>query len=224
MASHRFEDAEFVQSYAASGPMQFVPGFSAMHQLATQLLHERIGDDGTVLVLGAGGGHELEFLARRQPKWKFVAVDPSAEMLRAARDRLGAPDSGDRVTWVNGYIDDAPTTPLDGATCLLTLHFVKDDGAKLHTLQSVRKRLVAGSPFVLVDLCIDVHGAQGEQQIERYARFARESGADPAEVAETCDRLRTVLNMVTPARNEALLTEAGFQGLELFYAGLSWRG
>jgi tRNA (cmo5U34)-methyltransferase len=33
-----------------------------------------------------------------------------------------------------------------------------------------------------------------------------------------------VLKMVSPARNEELLGASGFTKVELFYAGLSWRG
>lgn len=32
------------------------------------------------------------------------------------------------------------------------------------------------------------------------------------------------LGLIGPAREEALLAEAGFTGTELFFAGLSWRG
>jgi tRNA (cmo5U34)-methyltransferase len=36
--------------------------------------------------------------------------------------------------------------------------------------------------------------------------------------------LKRELHCVSPAREEALLAEAGFTGTELFFAGLSWRG
>jgi tRNA (cmo5U34)-methyltransferase len=48
------------------------------------LLAERTPDDGRVLVLGAGGGLELEHLAAAHSGWKLDGIDPSAEMLRLA--------------------------------------------------------------------------------------------------------------------------------------------
>ncbi|MFP3481047.1 class I SAM-dependent methyltransferase, partial [Burkholderia sp. SIMBA_057] len=72
--------------------------------------------------LGAGGGLELKALADAHPHWRFVGVDPAAEMLRLAERTLGP--HMDRVELVEGYIDDAPEGPFDAATCLLTLHFL----------------------------------------------------------------------------------------------------
>ncbi len=37
-------------------------------------------------------------------------------------------------------------------------------------------------------------------------------------------RFTTTLNSVSQARDEALLREAGFSGIELVFAGLAWRG
>lgn len=114
--------------------------------------------------------------------------------------------------------------PFDAASCLLTLHFVADDGSKLQTLLELKKRLKPGAPFVLVDCCIDISSPSAEFMLARYRDFALGSGADPEQVSTTCDRLVNVLKMVSPARNEALLKSAGFTDVELFYAGLSWRG
>ena len=77
---------------------------------------------------------------------------------------------------------------------------------------------------MLVDLCIDLAAPESATALDRYRDFALESGADPEQVEATCGRLTSVLKMVGPARNEELLTESGFTDVELFYAGLSWRG
>ena len=216
-----FDDPEFVKRYA-EGPGQFVPGYEVMQRMAAQLLAERAGEDADMLVLGAGGGLELEVFAALHPGWRFTGVDPAAEMVRAGRDRLAAAGAAERVTWVEGYVQDAPEGPFDGATCLLTLHFVPDDGSKLETLRQLRTRLRPGAAFVLVDLCID--GPDAEFRRDRYATFALDSGADPEDVAGTRQRLATVLRTVSAERDEALVREAGFSDVDLFYAGLSWRG
>jgi tRNA (cmo5U34)-methyltransferase len=195
-----------------------------MHRMAAQLIRERIGRVGTVLVLGAGGGLELEAFASRCPQWTFVAVDPSEEMLKAAKERVQQAGADERVRWHRGYVFDAPPGPFDAATCLLTLHFVPDDGAKERTLTELRKRLRPGAPFVLVDLCIDLASPEGSVALDRYRNFALESGADPERVDETCERLVHVLKLVGPARDEAVLAASGFSHVELFYAGLAWRG
>jgi len=221
MKALHFDDPAFVQRYA-EGPHQFVPGYQVMQRMAAQILAERVLGNGEVLVLGAGGGLELEAFAALHPGWRFTGVDPAAEMLKAARERVDACGADDRVELIEGLIDDAPDGPFDGATCLLTLHFVPDDGGKLETLELIRKRLKPGAPFVLVDLCIA--GDDADFRRDRYATFALNSGADPDDVAQTKARLVDVLHTVSAEREEALLKEAGFTGVDLFYAGLSWRG
>lgn len=76
MTNSHFEDPEFAARYIA-GPPRFVPGYRSMQQMAGQLLSERAGDEGVILVLGAGGGLELQAFASARPGWKFAAVDPS---------------------------------------------------------------------------------------------------------------------------------------------------
>ena len=117
-----YEDPEFVRRYA-QGPRQFVPAYEHMHRMAAQLIRERIGNAGEVLVLGAGGGLEVEAFARLNPAWTFTGVDPAEEMLNAAKQRVLQAQASERMRWHHGYIFDAPAGPFDAATCLLTLHF-----------------------------------------------------------------------------------------------------
>ena len=222
MTGH-FDDPEFVKRYA-EGPGRFVPGYQVMQRMVAQLIGEAIGRTGDVLVLGAGGGLEIEAFARLEVGWRFVGVDPAKAMLGAARALVASAGAGDRVLWHEGYIFDAPTGPFDAATSLLTLHFAPDDGAKRDTLLAIRERLKPGAPFALVDLCMEKDAADHELRLARYRAFAINSGADPKDVAETVERVRNVINTVPAVRNEQLLVESGFRDADLIYAGLSWRG
>lgn len=201
-----------------------MPAYGVMLQMCRQLIEETIGKRGRVLILGAGGGLELEHFARRAPDWEFSAVDPDAGMLGSARERAKRCGALDRTTFIEGYIQDAPPDRCDAATCLLTLHFVADDGAKFETLQAVRARLKPGAPFLLVDLCIGKNASDYEVRLARYRQFALDSGAPRDQADSTGKRLRDVLQLVSPERDLALLAEAGFADVDLFYAGHSWRG
>ena len=59
-----------------------------MLQLTGVLLAERVREDGTVLVVGAGGGLELRYLAGVDLGCRFVRVDPSPAMIDEQRNRL----------------------------------------------------------------------------------------------------------------------------------------
>jgi tRNA (cmo5U34)-methyltransferase len=215
-----FNDPEKVARYA-EGPARVIPGYATLHRIIAQLLRERVGDEGRVLVIGAGGGLELLAFTQAQPRWSFVGVDPSGPMLQLARQALGEYRS--RVELVEGYIPDAPPGPFDGATCLLTLHIIPDDGRKLEALHEIRKRLAPGAPFVVVDNCIDLTSPNADHYLQRYADYAIESGME----AERMEQWKTAIKpigLIGPKREEEVLAEAGFTGTELFFAGLSWRG
>ena len=85
--------------------MQFVPGYRVMQRMAAQLIRECIGDAGTVLVLGAGGGLELEEFASRSPGWRFVGVEPADGMATPAQERLRQAGARGRLAEENWLID-----------------------------------------------------------------------------------------------------------------------
>lgn len=216
-----FRNPDHAARYA-EGPKRFVPGLDSLHRIMLQLLRERVPPDGKVLVLGAGGGLELKTLSDGAPEWTFCGVDPSAEMLAAAKVTLGK--DSQRVDWVEGLIFDSPPGPFDGGTCLLTLHFVPDDGGKLETLKALRARLKPGAPFVIAHMAIDKTAPDADLQFGRYATYAENNGTDPDMVARARTDVKAMLNCVGPDRDESLLREAGFTGIELVFAGLTWRG
>ncbi len=217
-----FADPEVAKGYAEGGPQNIVPGFEAMHRMVVQLISESAPGDGRVLVLGAGGGLELKAFLAARPGWRLTGVDPSAVMLDQAKITLG--EDASLVELVEGYIPDAPDGPFDAVTCLLTLHFLPDDGTKLAALQSIRSRLKPGGRFALVDSCIDRRAPDVQVRLDRYARYALDSGFEAELVDKIVDDIGTKLNAVTMAREEELLSDAGFVDVDLFYAGLSWRG
>lgn len=214
-----FSDPHAIAGYA-EGAMQKVPGLLDMQRMARLLLEERVPADGTVLVLGAGGGMELRSFAQAQPGWHFRAIDPSAPMLDMARQRLGPLAS--RVAFTEGYIDDAPEERFDGAACLLTLHFLPAE-QRLHALKEVRRRLKPGAPLVVAHHSYAQDDAQKRRWLQRFAAFSASSGI-ALDVAHTVDSMARLLPALSPEQDVALMHEAGFGTVELFYAAFSFRG
>jgi tRNA (cmo5U34)-methyltransferase len=201
------------------GPRWFVPGYDASHAMAAVLLRDRIGEHGQILVVGAGGGVELSVFARECQGWTFTGVDPSIEMLRQARVRLDSMGVSDRVKWVQGLVENSPTGPFDAATAFLALNFLPED-ERLATLREIHRRLKLGAPFLMITGCSDKNSARFEDDLRVYAAFARRNGA-PADVVEQALRMqRESLHYLLPEREVALLIEAGFGDVRLFYTGL----
>lgn len=209
--------AAHADSYA-EGPYRQVPGFAGLHRMTSLLLAERMPVQGRVLVLGAGGGLELKALADDHSGWTFNGVDPSEDMLRAA-ERIVGPHSA-RISLHHGYIDTAPEGPFDGAVCLLTFHFVPRD-QRLETLRHIHRRLAPGAPFVVAHVSFAQSEPERSTWIARHVAFA---GTDSAKAENAKQAIATRLSILSPEEDEAMLREAGFSGVSLFYAGLSFRG
>lgn len=216
-----FADPDFAARYS-EGPPRFVPGHHDMLRMTTMLLAEDAPLAAEILVVGAGGGIELRHFAEAHAGWCFTGVDPSAQMLAVAQSTLG--EQVQRCDLVDGTITDAPRGPFDAATCLLTLHMIPDDGTKLATLCAIRQRLRPGGCFVIVDHCLSKTDPDFERKLNRYARFALDSGASPEDVARACDGIRQFVPMISREREEKLLAESGFSEIEMFYAGFLWTG
>lgn len=202
----------------AEGPPRKVPGFAGLHRMTSQLLAERVAADGRVLVLGAGGGLELKALADDHAGWTFDGVDPSADMLKTAEVIAGS--HLDRIRLHEGYIQDAPEGPFDGATCILTFHFIPVE-QRLETLRQIRRRLKPGAPFVLAHISFTQTEPERTIWIARHVAFG---GTALANADAAIQAISTKLTILAPEEEEAMLREAGFANVSLFYAGLSFRG
>jgi tRNA (cmo5U34)-methyltransferase len=214
-----FTDKTTVARYG-EGPPRQVPGFADLQRMSMVLLAEKAPPAAEILVLGAGGGLELKAFAEAQPSWRFVGVDPSAEMLDLAA-RMSEP-FGSRIQLQQGYIDAAPPGPFDGAACILTLHFIPKE-ERLRTLREIRSRLEPGAPLVAAHHSCPP-GSDLLRWLTRSAAFAGQPGVDFERAANSAATMVERLPILSTGEDEALLREAGFTNVELFYAGFSFRG
>ncbi|ABS62592.1 Methyltransferase type 12 [Parvibaculum lavamentivorans DS-1] len=215
-----FNDPAAVAQYT-EGPVRFVPGYTELHRMTAILLGERAPANARVLVLGAGGGMELKALAEAHVRWTFEGVDPAGEMLKLAERTLGS--LAPRVELREGYIEDASEGPFDAAACLLTLHFL-DRGTRVRTAAEIRRRLKPGAPFVAAHSSFPQDEASRPQWLSRYAAYAVAAGADPEMAEKARAGVAAHLDLLTPEEDEAVLREAGFSDVAMFYAAFTWRG
>ncbi|WP_419829816.1 class I SAM-dependent methyltransferase [Methylobacterium sp.] len=207
-----FNDLQAAARYA-EGPHRFVPGYESLHRMNAILLAEGTPADARVLVLGAGGGLELRALAEAQSAWFFVGVDPAREMRREAERALGL--LMDRVTLVEGYIDDAPVSPFDAAACLLTLHFL-EPAEREATVRKIRQRLKPGAPFVAAHGSFPQIDDERHVWLDRYEAYAVASGTDPAQAHSARTAVGANLPTLAPEQDADILRADGFSNVALF--------
>lgn len=218
--SDPFSDPKAVAKYT-EGPPRLVPGYGGLLCMTQVLLAERAGEEARILVIGAGGGLELKAFAEAQAGWTVEGVDPAGEMLKLAEQVLGSLAS--RVRLTQGYVDDAPPGPFDGATCLLTFHFLPAEERR-RIAREVRRRLKPGAAFVVAHLSIPSGKDARGVWLSRYAAFATTSGVDRDRVLQARTAIEKDLPILTPEEDEAVLHDAGFADVGLFYQGFTFRG
>ena len=212
-----FANPVAVASYVEDA-LRKVPGLADLHRMTTLLLSERALQVADILVIGAGGGMELQAMAAAQREWMFTGIDPSTAMLDLARRNI-EPFSN-RIELIEGTVDAAPSRLFDGSACLLTLHFL-DSSERLRMLKEIRRRLRPDARLVIAHHSVPSGGA--ERWMARSAAFADRARIDWEKARASAARMAG-LPLLSVAQEEALLCDAGFSDVELFYAAFSFRG
>ncbi len=173
----------------------------------------------SLLVVGAGGGMEIEAFMPQNPGWHLTGVDPSQDMLALAQQRAERLGVADRVTLIRGRVGDVPSSDrFDAATCLAVLHFLPDD-EKLALLQGIFSHLPAnGSLLVASPTEFSDHGLH-DDFLAAWQAYGEAMGMPAEQMAATIARLTSM-----PATSEEdylrLLREAGFRRAACFFSAL----
>jgi tRNA (cmo5U34)-methyltransferase len=203
---------------------QFVPGRRAIFAIVESSFLELL-PEGTarILVVGAGGGEKILRLGLNNPNWSFVGVDTYQPMVELARRRLAEAPVGARSQVHTMSIENLDENDFDAATCILTAHFVPDDGAKLAFFKAIRSGLKPGASLAIVDGV----GVAGEAQTELLRRIWKRhdvSNGVAEVVAESNVRNFKKFAVVSAKRQEELLMSAGFERLTPIFRGLAIKG
>lgn len=203
---------------------KIIPAYDAIYELTQHLLREKIGSTASILVAGAGTGKEIIDCSKNNPHWSFTGFDPAAPMLSIARKKVAAASLADRITLVQGVVEDVAEKDFDAATAILVMHFLPDDGAKLNFLKAIADRLKPGAPVVLVDL-------EGEPGSDEYNVFSSAwknqqlfTRADNHRVAEEFAMREKEIAFIPQERIELLFEEAGFIRIYKFFKAYLFGG
>ena len=144
-------------------------------------------------------------------------------MVELARKRLAETPVGARSEVHTTTIESLDQKDFDAATCILTAHFVPDDGAKLAFFKAIRARMKPGAPLAIVD-GVGIAGEPETELLRRiWKRHAVRNGVAP-EVAESNAENFKKVAVVSEERQESLLTGAGFERLTPIFRGLAIKG
>lgn len=211
-----------------------IPGYTSLARLSVSLLAASPlaqAPGASVLVAGCGSGAELLAARNLRPDWHLTALDPSAEMLAMARDKLDDPSEEPKphqpIQWLQGTVEEGPDAALfDGAIAVLVLQGLPDDGSKRRFLSSLSRSLKPGAQVVLVDLMQQERSSMEGQLIAARQLF-QQAEAIVEDAGQPQDLTSQVLGEVYPvslSRLTGLLEATGFSDPFSVFRALDYEG
>lgn len=198
------------------------PIADGLHFLMRLVLIE-MPDDARVLCVGVGTGAEILSLAQAFPRWTFVGVDPSAEMLGVGARRLTEAGVIERCELIHGYVEDVVETGFDIVVSLLVAHFIPREG-RAAFYAAIADRLRPGGRFVSAEISGDLDAPAFPAMLSDWKQVQTLMGATPESLARLEETLREVLGVLTVEETEALWRGAGFALPVPFFQAFMIRG
>lgn len=162
-----------------------------------------------ILVVGSGTGAEIESLYFQIPQLQFTGVDISPDMVKIAESRLRKTIPKSSFELVTGSVKDlSDVKKYKGATLLLVLHFLPDDGSKLKLLKEISARLSSSAQFVMAD----IFGNDGffNYNLKLLEEYLIWTGKEKTVVHQLIEHFRNDIYYLTESRIVELLSQAGF--------------
>ncbi len=179
-------------------------------------------DDARILCVGVGTGVELAHLAKKNPAWRFTAVEPSGPMLDVCKRRAEKVGYASRCHFYEGYLDSLSVAePYDAATCFLVSQFILDQQARSEFFREISRKLKSGGILASSDLASDVKSSEYEVLLLAWMNMMAASDISP----EGIDRMRKAyandVGVLPPSRIASIIESGGFEPpVQFFQAGL----
>lgn len=178
--------------------------------------------DARLLCVGAGTGTEIAYLARRFPGWRFLALDPSAQMIATCRTRAEHDGFVDRCEFHVGVVDTlADTAAFDAATCFLVSQFLLDPAMRSAFFAGIGQRLRPGATLAWADLAWDTRAPDYPAMLGLWLRTMSGAGLDDEAISRMRAAYARDVAILPPDEVASLVADAGFEApLRFHQAGM----
>jgi tRNA (cmo5U34)-methyltransferase len=176
----------------------------------------------SILCIGTGTGEEIDYLARRFPRWTFVAVEPSGAMLDVCRSKAQKGGFASRCEFHEGYLESlAARDAFDAATCFLVSQFILEQAARADFFRAIAARLRPGGILASSDLASDTASSEYETLLNTWLNMMSAAGIPAAGLEQMRAAYARDVAILPRAQVASIIQSGGFDAPVTFYqAGL----
>lgn len=198
-----------------------IPDYRSMRALVYNV-GERFVMPGTLIVdVGCSTGLAVEsFVTKHREENDFLLIDNAPAMVQACRERFRAEPA---VTVKEGNLWEF--LPFEDKASLvlsvLSMQFMPTSYRRF-MLRQICEGLADGGALIFVEKV--VAGSLDDLMVDLYYQMKRENGYTEEQIMAKRRSLENVLSPLEPEWNEAMLKEAGFRKVEMFWRCLNFCG
>lgn len=195
-----------------------IPHYRSVIDGMAQLLAALLPTGATIYDLGCSTGTTLLELCRCLPakQFRYIGIDNAEAMLAKAHKKRLMFKKSPMLSFCQGDITTCPMPGAAGILCNYTLQFLRPV-----TRQAFVNRLYASLPQGGVLLLSEKNIAHASQLnrvfISTYHAFKKKQGYSELEIAAKREALENVLVPFSLEENIAMLRQAGFEEIEVFF-------
>lgn len=198
--------------------------------LLSRIILQNLAQDSHILVVGAGTGNEIFYLAEAFPSWRFTAVDISAPMLDICRQKCETKGLSSRCEFHEGSIDTlgmhsenqgmSKEKQFDAATSFLVSQFIMDLNEREQFFKEIFIRLKPGATLISADLALHVNEEMNKQLETTWTEMQKYSGATEKEASAATSQWNKKVSVSPKVDIENIIRSSGFSKPTLFYQAL----
>ncbi len=183
---------------------------------------EPLPEEADILSVGSGTGSEVIYLAKKNPKWKFTAVEPAGAMISHFRSKAEEEGLSERIRFHEGYLNTLERGhKFDASTSFLVSQFILEENNRIEFFRTIASLLKPGGILVNSELSYEPDDAVNENIMPLWFSLMSEAGFSIDGLNKMRAAYKKDVAVVHPYKVEEILKSAGFKTPVRFYqAGL----
>jgi tRNA (cmo5U34)-methyltransferase len=197
-----------------------IPFYELMHREIIDLIKTTKSDVAWWLDTGCGTGYLIELALTEFPQTRFILADPSEKMLAQAKKRLERVGDA-RLRFLEpagseGLVEQMGRAAPQVITAILCHHYL-NIAERRHAVQACYDALDNGGLLITIENVMPRTEKGTQIGLERWKRRQMHMGRSETVVDSHLTRFDTKYFPITTDEHIQLMTEAGFQAVEMFW-------